>query len=48
LTAADGHSFAAYRADPVGTPRGAVVVVQGIFGVKAHIRRVTDGFATDG
>jgi carboxymethylenebutenolidase len=48
LTAADGHSFAVYRADPAGTPRGAIVVVQEIFGVNAHIRRVTDGFAADG
>lgn len=48
LTAADGHVLAAYRADPAGTPRGAIVVIQEIFGVNSHIRRVADGFAADG
>ncbi|HJN04301.1 MAG TPA: dienelactone hydrolase family protein, partial [Alphaproteobacteria bacterium] len=48
LTAADGHTLAAYRADPEGTPRGAIVVVQEIFGVNQHIRAVTDSFAADG
>src|SRR5260370_12908725 len=48
LTAADGHKFAAYRAEPSGKPRGAIVVVQEIFGVNNHMRRVTDGFAAQG
>lgn len=48
LTAADGHTLSAYRAEPAGTPRGAIVVIQEIFGVNAHIKRVTDGFAADG
>ena len=48
LTAADGHRFAAYRADPPGKPRGGIVVVQEIFGVNSHIRGVADGFAADG
>jgi carboxymethylenebutenolidase len=48
LDAADGHRFAAYRADPPGTPRGALVVVQEIFGVNSHIRAIADGFAADG
>ena len=48
LHADDGHKLAAYRATPAGTPRGALVVVQEIFGVNAHIRRVCDGFAADG
>jgi carboxymethylenebutenolidase len=48
LTAADGHKFAAYRADPAGKPRGAIVVIQEIFGVNNHMRRVTDGFAAEG
>jgi carboxymethylenebutenolidase len=48
LTAADGHKFATYRADPAGKPRGAIVVVQEIFGVNGHMRRVTDGFAAAG
>ena len=48
LTAADGHKLAAYRADPAGTPRGGIVVIQEIFGVNSHIRSVTDGYAADG
>lgn len=48
LTASDGHMFSAYRADPVGTPRGAIVVIQEIFGVNHHIRSVTDRFAALG
>ena len=37
----------AWRADPEGRPRGAVIVIQEIFGVNAHIRAVTDRFAVD-
>jgi carboxymethylenebutenolidase len=48
LEAADGHSLDAYVAEPSGKPRGAIVVVQEIFGVNSHIRSVTDGFAADG
>jgi carboxymethylenebutenolidase len=48
LTAEDGHRLAAYRATPAGTPRGGLVIVQEIFGVNTHIRRVCDGFAADG
>ena len=48
LHAEDGHKFSAYRAAPAGTPRGGLVIVQEIFGVNAHIRRVCDGFAGDG
>ena len=48
LTAADGHRLSAYRAAPAGTPRGALVVIQEIFGVNSHIKKVTDGFAADG
>jgi carboxymethylenebutenolidase len=48
LQAADGHRFSAYLARPAGTPRGALVVVQEIFGVNSHIRAVADGFAADG
>ena len=48
LTAADGHQFSAYRAEPAGTPRGGIVVIQEIFGVNQHIRKVTDSFATAG
>jgi carboxymethylenebutenolidase len=48
LTAADGHKLTAYRAEPKGKPRGAIVVIQEIFGVNSHIKSVADGFAADG
>ena len=48
LTADDGHSLGAYRADASGTARGGIVVLQEIFGVNIHIRDVCDGFAADG
>ncbi|HEV8456716.1 MAG TPA: dienelactone hydrolase family protein [Methylomirabilota bacterium] len=48
LTAEDGHKLAAYRVAPKGNPRGGLVVIQEIFGVNSHIKRVTDGFAADG
>lgn len=38
----------AWRADPAGTPRGGIVVLQEIFGVNAHIRDVTERFAAEG
>jgi carboxymethylenebutenolidase len=48
LTAADGFRLSAYRALAKGTPRGALVVAQEIFGVNSHIRSVCDGYAADG
>lgn len=48
LTAADGTVFPAYVAEPAGTPKGAVVVLQEIFGVNSHIRSVADGYAAQG
>jgi carboxymethylenebutenolidase len=48
LTANDGNELSAYVARPEGTPTGAVVVVQEIFGVNSHIRSVADGFAKQG
>ncbi len=48
LKSADGTVFPAYVAQPDGTPRGAVVVLQEIFGVNPHIRAVTDGYAEAG
>ena len=38
----------AYRAQPVGPPKGGIVVIQEIFGVNAHIRDVVDRFAEAG
>jgi len=48
LTAKDGFSFPAYVAEPAGTPKGAIVVIQEIFGVNSHIRSVADGYAAAG
>src|SRR6185436_15001748 len=48
LKASDGHTLDAWRADPAGKPRGAIVVVQEIFGVNNHIRSVAEGYAADG
>ena len=48
LTAADGFVFPAYVAEPAGESKGAIVVVQEIFGVNTHIRAVADGYATQG
>lgn len=48
LTAADGFKFPAYEARPAGPAKGAIVVLQEIFGVNAHIRAVADGFAAAG
>jgi carboxymethylenebutenolidase len=48
LMARDGHEFNAWLAAPQGTARGAVVVLQEIFGVNAHIRSVTERFAAAG
>ncbi len=48
LNAADGHALDAYLAQPTGTPKAGIVVLQEIFGVTSHIRSVADGFAKDG
>ena len=48
LTAVDGVKISAYVAMPEGKPRGAIVVVQEIFGVNSHIRSVADRYAAQG
>ena len=48
LTASDNFELGAYRAEPDGTPKAAVVVIQEIFGVNHHIRNVCDRFAAQG
>lgn len=48
LNASDQHSFSAYQATPEGEPKGAVVVLQEIFGVNDHIRSVCDRLADEG
>lgn len=48
LKSADGFAFDAYVAQPAQAPRAAVVVLQEIFGVNDHIRKVADGYAQAG
>jgi carboxymethylenebutenolidase len=48
LKSSDGAAIGGYLAKPAGVPKGALVVVQEIFGVNHHIRAVTDKFAQDG
>ena len=48
----DGKTFTAWLASPPATPRGlpapAIVVLQEIWGVNAHIRAVAEQYAADG
>lgn len=48
LTTKDGATIGAYKAEPAHSPRGGIVVLQEIFGVNHHIRRIADGFAAAG
>jgi carboxymethylenebutenolidase len=48
LTAKDGVTITAYKATPVGKPKGGMVVLQEIFGVNHHIRNVADRFVAEG
>jgi carboxymethylenebutenolidase len=48
LEATDGHELDAYVAEPAGAPKGGVVVVQEVFGVTDHIKRVADRYAAQG
>lgn len=48
LIASDHHKLGGYRANPQGTPKGGLVVVQEIFGVNHHIRAVCDRLAGEG
>jgi len=48
LRARDGFTLAGYKAEPAGAAKGALVVLQEIFGVNHHIRAVTDRFAAQG
>lgn len=41
-------SFGAYVAQPQGTPRGAIIVIQEIFGVNPGIRQKCDKLAAEG
>jgi carboxymethylenebutenolidase len=48
LTASDGFQLGAYRADPAAETKGALVVIQEIFGVNHHIRNICDRLAAEG
>jgi len=41
-------SISAYEAKPQGACRGGLILLQELFGVNSHIRRVADGYAADG
>ena len=48
LSAKDGFQLAAYLVKPERKPRGAIVVVQEIFGVNSHIQSICDRLAENG
>ncbi len=48
LSAPDGTQIPAYVAQPDKPAKAAVVVIQEIFGVNAHIREVADAYAKEG
>lgn len=48
ITAADGHRFDAWRADPSGDAKGGIIFLQAIYGLTTHLGDVCDWFARDG
>ena len=48
LRTSDSHPFDAYVSRTTKSPEAAVVIVQEIFGVNAHIRSVADSYAKEG
>lgn len=48
LEMTDGFALGAYEAEPAGKCKGALVILQEVFGVNPHIRSVVDGYAADG
>ena len=49
LRAVDGFTLGAYEAMPADNePKGALVIIQEIFGVNSHIRDVCDRYANEG
>ena len=48
ITAKDNHQFSAYISQPSGKPKAGIVIIQEIFGVNAHIKEVTDLYASKG
>lgn len=48
VRANDGHELSTYVTHPAQEPIGAIIVIQEIFGVNAHIRGVADRYAREG
>lgn len=48
ITASDGFTLNAYRAVPDGAPRGAIVVIQEVWGLNTFIRQEVDRYASEG
>ena len=48
LTAADGHSFAAFHAKPKQDVKGGLVILQEIFGLTDQLKSVVRAYAADG
>ena len=48
ITSSDGFVLPAYVAQPSGALKGAIVVLQEIFGVNSHIQAVADTYAAQG
>lgn len=48
ITSSDGHRFGCWEAQATGKPRGAVVVLQEIFGVNHHIQSLCERLASAG
>tara|TARA_B100000989_G_C19356066_1_gene391229 strand:- start:44 stop:709 length:666 start_codon:yes stop_codon:yes gene_type:complete len=48
ISAKDNHQFSAYISQPLEKPKAGIVIIQEIFGVNAHIKEVTDLYASKG
>ena len=48
LTTAAGAKIGAYTEEPIGKPRGGLVVVQEAFGVNNYVRSVVERYAAEG
>src|SRR6187402_1750779 len=47
-TMVDIDGVQAYRAEPAGEPKGALILIEEIWGLVDHIKRVSDRFAAQG
>jgi carboxymethylenebutenolidase len=48
ITAADGHTLGAFRAEPEGAPKGGLVIAQEMYGVNSYLCGVVDDYAAKG